>query len=87
MFRDDFHLAVKNIKERKFRAFLTLLGIAIGIMAITALLGIGEGMQQSVTEELSSLSDTILVATGHEVYEKGAFPPAVVFSKFKVELH
>ena len=64
MFRDDFHLAVKNIKERKFRAFLTLLGIAIGIMAITTLLGIGEGMQQSVTEELSSLSDTILVATG-----------------------
>jgi hypothetical protein len=31
--------------------------------------------------------EAILVATGHEVYEKGAFPPAVVFSKFKVELH
>lgn len=64
MFSDDFLLAFKNIRERKFRAFLTLLGIAIGIMAIIALLGIGEGMQQSVTEELSSLSDTILVATG-----------------------
>ena len=31
--------------------------------------------------------EAMLVATGHEVYEKGAFPPAVVFSKFKVELH
>ena len=61
---DNFILAYKNIKERKTRVFLTLLGIAIGIMAIVSLMGIGEGMQQAITGELSSLSDTILVFTG-----------------------
>lgn len=64
MFIDNFLIAYKNIKQRKTRVALTLLGIAIGIMAIVALLGIGEGMQQAITGELSSLSDTIIVFGG-----------------------
>ena len=36
----------------------------IGIMAIISLMGIGEGMQAAITEELSSLSDTMFVTTG-----------------------
>jgi len=64
MFKDNLNLAIKNIKERKSRVSLTFLGIAIGIMAIVALMGIGEGMQQAVTGELSSLTDTIIVTTG-----------------------
>ncbi|MEA3457112.1 MAG: ABC transporter permease [Candidatus Thermoplasmatota archaeon] len=64
MFKDNLNIAIKNIKERKSRVFLTLLGIAIGIMAIVSLMSIGEGMQQAVTGELSSLTDTIIVTTG-----------------------
>jgi len=55
---------LKNINERKTRSFLTLLGICIGIMAIISLMGIGEGMQQAITGELSSLSDTIVLSSG-----------------------
>jgi putative ABC transport system permease protein len=33
-------------------------------MAIVSLMGIGEGMQQAITGELSSLSDTIVLSTG-----------------------
>ena len=50
------------------RSLLTLLGIAIGIMAIISLMGLGEGMQQAVTGELSSLSDVIIVSTGGDIY-------------------
>ena len=57
-------LAIKNINERKSRSILTLLGICIGIMAIISLIAIGEGMQQAITGELSSLSDTIILSTG-----------------------
>jgi len=64
MFKDNFNLAFKNIKERLSRSILTLLGIAIGIMAIISLMAIGEGMNVAVTGELSSLSDTILVNVG-----------------------
>jgi putative ABC transport system permease protein len=64
MLRDNFNLAYKNIRERLSRSILTLLGIAIGIMAIIALMGIGEGMNVAVEGELSSLSDTIIVNVG-----------------------
>lgn len=64
MIIDNFLLALKNIRERKTRVFLTLLGIAIGIMAIVSLMSLGEGMQQAVTQELSTLSDTIIVTIG-----------------------
>ena len=64
MLRDNLDLAFKNIRERLSRSILTLLGVAIGIMAIVSLIAIGEGMNVAVTEELSSLSDTILVNVG-----------------------
>jgi len=64
MLVDNLLIAYKNIKERKTRVFLTLLGIAIGIMAIVSLMGIGEGMQAAISGELSSLSDTIIVFGG-----------------------
>jgi putative ABC transport system permease protein len=64
MLRDHFKLAVKNLRARLSRSMLTLLGIAIGIMAIVSLMGLGEGMQQAVTGQLSSLSDTIIVTAG-----------------------
>jgi putative ABC transport system permease protein len=64
MLRDHFKLAIKNLRARLSRSLLTLLGIAIGIMAIVSLMGLGEGMQQAVTGQLSSLSDTIIVNAG-----------------------
>ncbi len=67
MLRNHFNLAYKNIRERLSRSVLTLLGIAIGIMAIISLMAIGEGMNVAVTSELSSLSDTIIVTVGSEL--------------------
>jgi putative ABC transport system permease protein len=72
MIADNIIIALKNIKERKTRVFLTLLGIAIGIMAIVSLMSLGAGMEAAVTQELSSLSDTIFVTIG--VDAEGAAP-------------
>jgi len=65
MLIDNFKIAFKNIKERKSRVFLTLIGVAIGIMAIVALMSLGEGMQSAVEGELASLTDTIIVTSGN----------------------
>lgn len=72
MIFDNIIIALRNIKERKTRVFLTLLGIAIGIMAIVSLMSLGEGMEAAVTQELSALSDTIFVTIG--VDTEGAAP-------------
>ena len=67
MFYDSFLLAYRNIKERKFRSFLTLLGIAVGIAAIISLIAVGYGMQYSITEELVGMADVITVTLGQGV--------------------
>jgi putative ABC transport system permease protein len=74
MFKDNLNLAFKNIKARLSRSLLTLLGIAIGIMAIISLMAIGEGMNVAVTGELNSLSDTILVNVGEgfSIFSRGS---------------
>ena len=59
--RDSFSLTYRNIKERKARAALTILGIMVGIGAVIALMSIGYGMQESITAELVEMADVIVV--------------------------
>ncbi|MEM4258952.1 MAG: ABC transporter permease [Candidatus Thermoplasmatota archaeon] len=68
MVTDHVKLAVKNLQHRLSRSILTLLGISIGIMAIISLMALGEGMQQAIVGELSTLSDVIIITTGGDIY-------------------
>jgi len=62
--KDIFLLAYRDIKERKARTSLTLLGIAVGIAAVIALMSVGYGFEQSVTGELVEMADLIFVMPG-----------------------
>ena len=65
-----FRVAFKNLKGRQLRSFLTILGIVIGIAAIVALISIGEGLNQSVSEQFESLgTDTLMVLPGGGLME------------------
>jgi putative ABC transport system permease protein len=85
MLRDHAKLAFNNLRHRLSRSLLTLLGIAIGIMAIISLLALGEGMQQAVTGELSSLSDVIIVSAGGNMFSSfgggGSTSPGEYFTQ------
>ncbi|NOQ55874.1 MAG: FtsX-like permease family protein [Nanohaloarchaea archaeon] len=43
--------AFKNIRHRRLRSWLTLIGIFIGIAAVVALISLGQGMQNAINEE------------------------------------
>ncbi|HDM35704.1 MAG TPA: ABC transporter permease [Candidatus Syntrophoarchaeum butanivorans] len=64
MIRDSLILAYRNIRERKLRSFLTLLGISVGIAAIIGLMAIGSGMEDAITGQLTEMSDIIVVMPG-----------------------
>lgn len=55
MIWENILLAVSSLRSNKMRAFLTMLGIIIGIMSIIAIMIIGDAMTASVSGELSSL--------------------------------
>ncbi len=68
---DYFILAYRNMKERKARSILTILGIAVGIAAVVSLMGIGYGMEQAITGELTKIADTIMVMPGKMIPGRG----------------
>ncbi len=63
--KDSFLLVYRNMKERKTRSILTMLGITVGIAAVVAIMSISYGMQESITEQLSEMADTIMVTPGN----------------------
>lgn len=62
--KDAFMLVYRNIRERKTRSILTMLGITVGIAAAVAIMSISYGMQESITEQLTEMADTIMVTPG-----------------------
>jgi len=53
-------MALKSIGNNKLRAFLTMLGIIIGVMALVILVSLVNGATGSVTESISSLGSNML---------------------------
>ena len=56
-----FKIALKAISNNKTRAFLTMLGIIIGVGAVITMIAIGQGAKQSIQNEISSMGSNIIM--------------------------
>ena len=62
---DYFIIAVTNLRKRKLRAWLTVIGIFIGIMSVVALISLSRGMENAILSEFKKLgTDRILITPG-----------------------
>jgi putative ABC transport system permease protein len=57
----SFLLALKNIISSKMRAFLTMLGIIIGISGVMVIIGMGNGMEKYMKDAFKSMGTDLLV--------------------------
>ncbi|UXY14346.1 MacB family efflux pump subunit [Chitiniphilus purpureus] len=57
-FLEAFNMAWRSLVANRLRTLLTMLGIIIGIASVVSIVALGEGMQQSVLQNLSSLGAT-----------------------------
>ena len=64
-FNDIMKESWLSISGNKLRSFLTVLGIIIGVMAVVIMVAVGETVQQSITDQTSSLgTSTIDIRAG-----------------------
>ena len=54
-------LAVRAIRRNVLRAFLTILGVVIGVGAVIVMVTLGDGATQSVKDQISSLGSNLLM--------------------------
>lgn len=53
-------IALKALQRNKLRAFLTMLGIIIGVAAVIAMVAIGQGSKESIQSQLSSMGSNMI---------------------------
>lgn len=54
-------IALRAIKRNKVRAFLTMLGIIIGVSAVISMIAIGEGSKQSIQNQITAMGSNMIV--------------------------
>ncbi|HEX3722045.1 MAG TPA: ABC transporter permease [Nitrolancea sp.] len=57
---DAFSIAISALTANKLRTMLTMLGVIIGVSAVIALIAVGRGAQQQVTDRISGLGSNLL---------------------------
>ncbi|MBI1378901.1 MAG: FtsX-like permease family protein [Frankiales bacterium] len=59
-FTEALRLAVRRLRTNLLRTALTTLGVIIGVASLVALIGVGEGTQTAITQQIAGLGTNLL---------------------------
>jgi len=79
-------IAFKSLKANKLRFILSMLGIIIGVAAVIAIISIGQGATQKVTERISALGSELITIYPGFSGGKGTKVSTQVTDIFSLEL-
>jgi putative ABC transport system permease protein len=86
MLKEYFKIAIKNLKTRPLRSWLTILGIVIGVFLVTSLLSLSEGIKGAILKQLKTLGgEALLIHPGETTDIKNVFLGKVEFKKEEIE--
>ncbi len=86
-FAELFLTAIDTIRASKLRAFLTTLGVIIGVLAVILLIALGEGVRQYISDTFASMGSNVLQITPGKRDTKGgmAMPMSGAAHKLTLE--
>src|SRR5512136_3415561 len=56
-----FRISLRALRVNKMRSALTMLGIIIGVGAVIAMVAVGAGASQKISEQISSMGSNLLI--------------------------
>jgi putative ABC transport system permease protein len=65
-------IALRALQRNKLRAFLTMLGIIIGVASVIAMVAIGQGSKQSIQSQLSGMGSNMIIIRPNSNISAGA---------------
>ena len=85
-FTNLIKVALKAIANNKFRSFLSMLGIIIGVAAVIVMMAIGQGSKESIRKNISSMgSNIIMIRPGADKGPGGVRQDPSAMQTLKVE--
>ncbi|MFR9557430.1 MAG: ABC transporter permease [Rikenellaceae bacterium] len=80
-----FSIALKALVNNKLRAFLTMLGIIIGVGSVITMLAIGQGSKASINSQISEMGSNMLMIRPGEDVRGGVRQEASAMQTLKIE--
>ena len=72
MLLNALFLAFKQIRRNLLRAFLTMLGVIIGVISVVVMIAIGNGVKQNIQTQIKNLGSNIIKLSSCErIWERG----------------
>src|SRR3954452_22797822 len=65
------HVAFRALRRNKLRSVLTALGIIIGVAAVIAMVGIGNGAKAQVEAQIASLGENVILVFSGSMTSSG----------------
>ena len=59
---NSIKIALNALRRNKFRAFLTMLGIIIGVASVIVMLAIGQGSKKSIQDQMAGMGTNLIYA-------------------------
>jgi len=70
-FQATLKIALRALSRNKMRTILTMLGIVIGVAAVIAMVGVGQGAQQKVQDQIASMGTNLIYVSAGSVNRGG----------------
>ncbi len=77
-FGESVKIAFQALAANKLRAFLTMLGIIIGVGSVVAMMSIGYGAQESVLQSVQDIGSNLIIVLPGNQEEQGRGPEAMM---------
>ncbi len=78
-------IAIKALGNNKMRAFLTMLGIIIGVASVITMLAIGQGSKASINAQISEMGSNMIMIQPGEDMRGGVMRDAASMQTLKME--
>ena len=85
LFSESVQIAITALLSNKLRSILTMLGIIIGVGAVIAMISIGMGVKQNVTNSIASLGSNMLIVSPGSTNHGGVRSAAGSSQKLKYD--
>ena len=70
IFSTYLRMAIRSLRSARWRSFLTMLGVVVGVSSVVTIISIGEGVKQQITKQVASAGSEIITVRPGRLVER-----------------